>query len=643
MKKILLILITSLNFATSNSQTLLFDKTYGGQFLDSPVFTYYANQKHYVFGNINYNVPSGSASLPSPDFSEQFGNSDYNMVIYDTTGIKLTDKSFGGLNNDYLIKVIPNATGFYLIGRSYSTNDGNKTNVLICPPSEIWIITVDFNGNKIAEKSICIPAAFDTYTTSAVLKALYDIIPLSDGGFMFYIGLYNTPGATFERLAWFTTDPLFNVKKRASIQGLGISSSGSAPALQRLKGLNAVDLLTGKFAFLANTPFAIGTSYYNFSFVCVVDTATSSTLYDKWFLTANSQSTPKCLIKYGTDLLLFSEDTPLNTGTTNFFTSLFASSPAIAYLRTAPARTTSNKKDIWAVKLTNTLTTISEHAIGSDEDSFVNSAVQIDQPNTLLLGCYTKGGSAFDKTTMSNGGYDYWIVMFNPLTMAVIYDFSYGGSNDDILTAIGTPPGYLLYTGTSKSGISADKTEASRDSGTQGDYWTLGFCIEPAVNFTANYTYLSSGNLVTFTNLSRFASEFYWDFGDGSFSYSKDPVHYYYTPGFYTVRLYCYNPGGCSGNNSIINYIYVNPLGIIESVGENKLEAYPNPTSDKIYVTAPDHSQLKVFDTNGRMVFETFINSENDRLIDVSSFKNGLYYLSILLNNNSSNIKFLKN
>lgn len=642
MKKLLL-LITILKLTNLDGQTLLFDKTYGGQFLDSPVFTYYADHKHYVFGNINYNTPYGTTSLPSPDFSEQFGNSDYNMVIYDTTGIKLTDKSFGGLAHDYLVKVIPNANGFYLIGRSYSTNNGNKTNFLACPPSEIWIITVDFNGNKIAEKSICIPTAFDTYTTSASLRALYDIIPLTNGDFMFYISLYNTPGATFERLAWFTTDASFDVKKRASVSGLGISSSGSAPPLQRLKGLNVVDLLNGKFAFLAMTPFSIGTTYYDFSFVCVVDTATSTTIYGKWFLSSNSQSIPKCLVKYGPDLLLFSEDTPLSTGTTNFFTSIFGSSTSMAYLRTAPARTLTNKKDIWVVKLTNTLTTIGERGIGCDEDSFINSVVPIDQPNTLLLGCYTKGDVAFDKITPTYGGYDYWVVMFNPITMFRYYDWSYGGSGDDILITIGNPPGYLLYAGASKSGISGDKTETSRDAGAQGDYWTIRFCVDPTADFSADYTSVASGNLVTFTNLSRFASEFYWDFGDGSFSYSKDPVHYYYNPGFYTVKLYCYNPGGCSGYTTMTNYIYVNPVGIIETIGENTLAVFPNPATDKIFVTAPDQSLITIFDTAGRMIFETNINSDDDRLIDVSRFANGLYYLSILKKNNSTNIKFLKN
>ncbi len=652
MKKIIIVLIAVFNLSNIDGQTLLFDKTYGGQFLDSPVFTYSAKNKHYVFGNINNSLPQGTISLPAPDLSEQFGNSDYNMVIYDTAGVKLDDKSFGGLGNDNLIKVIPNANGFYLFGTSASSNDGNKTTVLLCPPLEIWIVTIDFDGNILAQNSMCVPSAFDASSTNASLRELCDVITLSNGGFMFYISIKNLPlGSTSDRVACFYTDPFFNVQKRITLH------STASPVLttpyQRIKGINIVDLSNGKFAFLETLPFLISSTpflsfpaYYNFSVAGIVDTATNSVIL-KGFLNSNDVNTPKYLGMQGGNLFLCIEDTPFNSfmGNENFYSLLFLSSPAIAYLRTAPAHTLINKHDIWILKLDpSTLATLSESSVGTNNDTFINSVTQLQEPaNTVMLGCYTKGGFAFDKTSASKGGYDYWLVMLNSASLQPLYDWSFGGSGDDVLTAVNNPPGYLLYSGYSQSPVSGDKTSPSRDGGTKGDYWTLGFCLPPAASFTANYDSINPGNLVSFNNTSSNAIEYYWEFGDGAVSYLKNPVHYYYMPGFYNVTLHCYNPGGCNADVTELNIIYVNALGVIEAIGKKGLAVYPNPASDQIYVSAPEHSDLKIYDSFGRLVKEIYISSESDKKIDVTEFKNGMYFINIMNSGNSSNLKFIKN
>lgn len=634
MKKGLTLIIALFLIIKSEGQTQLFEKTYGGKYLDVPVFTYYAENKHYVFGNINTNPPLGTLSWPSIDISEQYGLSDYNMVVYDTAGVKLVDRSFGGLGLDILVKVIPNDSGFYLIGRSYSSNTGNKTTVLVCAPSEIWIVAVDFMGNKLSEKSLCIPAAYDALTPAAVFRAFYDVIELSDGSFMFYIGLWNTGSTTtYERLAWFITDENFFVKKRAWLNGIGASSAGTAPPAQRLKGINIVDLENGTFATLFNTPLQSSSTspYYNFTAVNVFDTATTSVTYSKWFLSTYSVNASKKLIKEGSNLLVFMEDTPLSSSTTNLFSTVFSSLSSVAYVRTITPHTVLNKKDIWIVKMSNTLSVLAEGAMGSDEDTFINSVVKLDQPNTLLLGCSTKGDVAFDKTTPSLGGMDYWIVMFGPVTMTKIYDWSLGGSADDVLSVIGNAKGYLSYSGYSKSGVSGDKGEASRDSGLEGDYWSIINCLPPTPSFTVNYDSIGSGQLVTFTNTSLYTSEYTWDFGDGTWSYSENPVHYYYTPGLYDVKLYGYNPGGCSGSVVESDFIYVQAsgVGVNNIVSENEILIYPNPASDKITISLKG-VEIIITDNLGRLVLNKKIKETEDTIINISNFQQGVYYVMIV-------------
>ena len=57
----------------------------------------------------------------------------------------------------------------------------------------------------------------------------------------------------------------------------------------------------------------------------------------------------------------------------------------------------------------------------------------------------------------------------------------------------------------------------------------------------ADFTYTAPGNIVpvpvTFSNTSRNATNYVWDFGDSSTSTEMDPRHFYTTAGDYTVTL----------------------------------------------------------------------------------------------------------
>lgn len=58
----------------------------------------------------------------------------------------------------------------------------------------------------------------------------------------------------------------------------------------------------------------------------------------------------------------------------------------------------------------------------------------------------------------------------------------------------------------------------------------------------ASFTYDQNYNTITFTDLSTGnVNEWYWDFGDGNYSYEQNPTHTYYNPATYTVTLYVSN------------------------------------------------------------------------------------------------------
>ena len=54
---------------------------------------------------------------------------------------------------------------------------------------------------------------------------------------------------------------------------------------------------------------------------------------------------------------------------------------------------------------------------------------------------------------------------------------------------------------------------------------------------TSNFTHTASGLTVKFTNQSKNASTYYWDFGDGKTSTEKNPTHTYTEAGTYIVAL----------------------------------------------------------------------------------------------------------
>lgn len=64
---------------------------------------------------------------------------------------------------------------------------------------------------------------------------------------------------------------------------------------------------------------------------------------------------------------------------------------------------------------------------------------------------------------------------------------------------------------------------------------------DPVSNFSSEYLYYEPGDLVEFTNKSANALRYLWDFGDGTVSELKDPVHKYVKEGVYKVTLKAYN------------------------------------------------------------------------------------------------------
>ena len=87
--------------------------------------------------------------------------------------------------------------------------------------------------------------------------------------------------------------------------------------------------------------------------------------------------------------------------------------------------------------------------------------------------------------------------------------------------------------------------------------------------------------IIRIKNKSKHGESYTWDFGDGTYSDEKEPVHTYYLPGDYILKLTVNNITGKSVHNSMIR-VYQNPTSIFS--------AYPTTVVNK--------KQIVVFSNN---------------------------------------------
>ena len=134
-------------------------------------------------------------------------------------------------------------------------------------------------------------------------------------------------------------------------------------------------------------------------------------------------------------------------------------------------KTDSNRgfDDYWVVKLDATGSIEWDKTIGGSDGDILRS-VQQTSDGGYIIGGYSRSHRSGDKTQASRGGTDYWIVKLNS-DGKIKWDKTIGGSKDDVFSAIQqTPDGGYILAGYSESDISGNKTEISRG---RKDYWIL--------------------------------------------------------------------------------------------------------------------------------------------------------------------------
>jgi len=381
--------------------------------------------------------------IATPDGGYLISGNDYSVLKVDAQGKLLWQKDFDGLEYSSFESLLATSDGGYLLGGAFDsgqTGSNGRTGV------NFWVVKLDANGNKLWSK---------TYGGNSS-EGISNLIATPDGHYL--LGGYSNSGISGD-------------KSEANNGGadywlVKIDSKGNRIWDKTLGG-SATDGLQS----LISTPdggYLLG------------GTSTSSISGDKseiqrgddadfWIVKTDANGQKIWDKTLGT---LFSEFT---------FTLDLLADPNGSYVLGGSSRSgiggdkedaLKGLQDFWVIKIKDK--NVSENTAwnmrygGSGTDNLTSVIKTAD--GGYLAGGYSNSGNSGDKTQASQGKNDYWIVKSDQ-NGKKLWDKRYGGSDHDYLNrVIQTSDGGYLVAGSSLSGKSGDKSQASQG---ERDYWVV--------------------------------------------------------------------------------------------------------------------------------------------------------------------------
>ncbi|MCB9263029.1 MAG: T9SS type A sorting domain-containing protein [Flavobacteriales bacterium] len=166
---------------------------------------------------------------------------------------------------------------------------------------------------------------------------------------------------------------------------------------------------------------------------------------------------------------------------------------------------------------------------------------------------------------------------------------------------------------------------------TYRDEWSSNSPI--AVDFEADKTLGSEGEIITFTNTSfGLGLTYNWTitptakFVNGTSNTSENPVVLFQNLGKYSVKLVASN-GNAKDSMLKTDYITIDVKEGISELGEDGIQLYPNPAGNQISIqSAKAIIHTEIFDLTGKSVLQQKPMSNQ---IDVSMLQAGLYVIKI--------------
>lgn len=144
----------------------------------------------------------------------------------------------------------------------------------------------------------------------------------------------------------------------------------------------------------------------------------------------------------------------------------------------------------------------------------------------------------------------------------------------------------------------------------------------------ANFSFVPPINsVVTFKNLSKNATSYEWNFGDGNTSTETNPTHTYPMCGNYTVTL---SANYCTYSNTMSQSVQLNTDGTENYQMQNNIILYPNPISNELMIEMEGNNKIVNFEiltAIGQVIFKgNFIDKTT---VQTNNFTPGMYLVKI--------------
>lgn len=424
------------------SGSKVWDKTYGGSNGDAFQTMITTTDGGYLLGGSSTSNISGEKS------GMNRGDFDYWIVKIGETGDKLWDKTYGGSEYDQLFSITTTSDGYLLGGYSWSGISGDKIvdnqRINVIGPVDFWVIKV---------KEEITPPPISTWNQTYGGKSferLTSVVKTGDGGYL--LG-----GHSLSR---------HGGDKRQDTQGrydfwLVKTDATGAKLWDKRYGGNDDDFLNQIIPTADGGYLLAGSSK---SGVSGDKTTTSRGSQDFWIVKVDVSGNKLWDQTYGgsgfEDLI---QVVQLSTGE---YVLAGVSDSDISGEKSQHRR---GSRDFWLVKVSTTGVKLWDKRYGGSKAEELTSLLMTSDGGFVLGGSSLSGKSG-DKSSAGKGGKDYWIVRTDDQGNQ-LWDKSYGGNGEDQLTTLATTTdGALLLAGHSSSGMSGNKSSATRGS---SDYWVV--------------------------------------------------------------------------------------------------------------------------------------------------------------------------
>jgi PKD repeat protein len=155
----------------------------------------------------------------------------------------------------------------------------------------------------------------------------------------------------------------------------------------------------------------------------------------------------------------------------------------------------------------------------------------------------------------------------------------------------------------------------------------------------AGFDALVNGNIVTLNNTSWRATDYLWDFGDGSSSSLVSPQHTYLIGGIYTISLIAMNE---CGEDTLFTQVNVQVNSLETNVQDlTRIERLSESHFNVVFQAPVSIERMQINSLDGRILDSGSVKqlSSNNLLVNLSSEPKGIYFLKVETEKGELNIK----